>query len=76
MPIGEPHIEVECDRCEEVSDPMDLTMLAGARSWDMRNIVPRLKREGWYINGEETVCPECMATEASEVPNGEQGGAA
>ena len=72
MPIWEPRIQVECDRCEEVTDPMDLTLLARG-SWDDRNIKPRLKREGWYINGEETVCPECMATEAAAValPKGE-----
>lgn len=63
MGIGEPHIEVECDKCNEVSDPMGLTMLAGG-GWDDRNIKPRITREGWRIEGNETICPECVAAEA------------
>ncbi|HZO51358.1 MAG TPA: hypothetical protein VFB63_01510 [Bryobacteraceae bacterium] len=59
MPIGEAVIHVECDKCGEVTDPMDLTSLAGG-GWDARNIKPRLKKDGWVINGEETICPDCQ----------------
>lgn len=59
MPIGDPVIHVECDKCGEVSDPMNLTALAQSGSWDERNIKPRLKRDGWTIDGNTTICPEC-----------------
>lgn len=59
MPIGEPMISVECDKCGEASDPMGLTMLAGG-GWDDRNVRPRLKREGWLVEGNSTICPECQ----------------
>lgn len=70
MPICEPYIHVECDKCGEVSDGMDLTMLAGG-GWDARNIKRRLERNGWRVtggkaHGEETICPECVAIEAEK----------
>lgn len=58
MTICEPYINVECDKCGEVTDGMELVMLARG-GWDDRNIRPRLKRMGWTVEGEETTCPEC-----------------
>jgi hypothetical protein len=59
MPIGEPFIQVECDKCEYVSDPYSLTMLAGG-GWDARNLPRKLEREGWKVEGNVTTCPECV----------------
>lgn len=62
MPIGEAIVHVECDKCGEVTDAMDLTPLAGG-GWDARNIPKRLKREGWHIEADgKTMCPECVET--------------
>lgn len=60
MPVGEAHIHVECDKCDFVSDPYSLTMLAGG-GWDARNLKTKLRNEGWKINDatNETICPEC-----------------
>lgn len=60
MGIQEPRIQIVCDACEEVVDELDLTMLAGG-GWDDRNVKPRLKRTGWTIDGETTVCPDCVS---------------
>jgi len=51
-------MDARCDECGEMSHSMDLTMLAGG-GWDDRNVKPELKRMGWTIDGERTVCPEC-----------------
>jgi hypothetical protein len=62
MPIGEAVVHVECDTCDEVSDAMELTSLAGG-GWDARNIPARLRREGWRVEGKETICPNCVENE-------------
>lgn len=62
MGILSPYIHVECDRCEEVTDGMELTALAGG-DWDARNIKPTLIRQGWKVDGDITICPECQKTE-------------
>lgn len=66
MPLGDPTMTVECDNCHEETDPMGLTLLVGGRSWDDRNIRPRLKKWGWRVDGESTVCPECLADLANQ----------
>lgn len=63
MAIGEPIIHVECDKCGYVSDPYDLTMLAGG-GWDARNLPRKLARDGWKVNGEEAICAECSEKSA------------
>ena len=65
MPIQEPFIQAMCDKCEEVTDGMEMTSLAGG-GWDARNIKKRLEREGWKIDGETTICPECVAHDAAK----------
>lgn len=65
MPICEPYIHVECDKCGEVTDGFDLTPLAGG-GWDDRNVKPKLKRWGWRVTGNETICTECVAIEAEK----------
>ncbi len=74
MGIGTALIHVECDKCGEVTDAMELTPTAGG-GWDARYIPRRLTRLGWTvpvrgISG-ETICPECSeAPAASErLPN-------
>lgn len=62
MPIGEPHISAECDICGQVTDPMDMTALAGG-GWDARNIPAKLKRTGWLIEGDKLTCPDCQPEE-------------
>jgi hypothetical protein len=62
MPIGEAHIHVECDKCGEVTDAMDLTMLAGG-GWDARNIPAKLRRWGWRTSGDATICSACVEAE-------------
>jgi hypothetical protein len=59
MGIGTAVVHVECDKCGEVTDPMELTSLAGG-GWDARNIADKLKRQGWTVRGfGDTICPEC-----------------
>ena len=62
MGICEPRIRVECDKCG-VSDEYEMTLLAGG-AWDDRNLEKKLIRDKWFVNGEETICPECMEEEA------------
>jgi hypothetical protein len=64
--IGEALIHAECDKCGYVTDPMNLTSLAGG-GWDARNIPAKLKREGWKVEGDTTICPECVG-ETGELP--------
>lgn len=67
MPIGEAHIHVECDKCGEVSDPYELTMLAGQPvGWDTRDLPRKLERDGWKISGEETICSACASLAQDE----------
>lgn len=65
MPLDEPTISAICDKCDEVSDPMTMTALAGG-GWDSRNIPRRLERDGWRIEGHKLTCPECIALEEEE----------
>lgn len=58
MGISDPKIEIVCDSCNQVVDEMGLTSLAGG-GWDDRNVKPRLKRTGWKVDGEVTICPDC-----------------
>ena len=64
MTILDPYIHVECDKCGEVTDGMNLTSLA-VGGWDDRNIKPKLKRDGWGVYGDQTICPECVAIQAA-----------
>lgn len=65
MPIGEPMVVVECDNCGQATDPIDITLLAGG-VWDTRNVPSRLKRWGWTIEGEKTICEECSTQERAQ----------
>jgi hypothetical protein len=65
MPIGEAVIHVECDKCGEVTDPMDLCSLAGG-GWDARYIKERIKKDGWLVDGHTTICPECRDAMAGD----------
>lgn len=58
MAIWDPMVQAECDKCGFVSDPMEMTSLAGG-GWDTRNIPARMKREGWVIDGDTTICADC-----------------
>lgn len=57
MPIGDPCIPVECDKCGEV-EHFSMTSLA-RESWDNRNLPAKMKRARWFVDGEITICPEC-----------------
>ncbi len=71
MPIGDPHIQVECDKCGEVEE-FGMTSLA-QRSWDNRDLAAKMKHAHWRVDGDETICPECVE---QEVEKAEAGGAA
>jgi hypothetical protein len=63
MGIGQAYVNVECDKCGELSDGMELTSLAGG-GWDARNIANKLKRDGWTVRDfGDTICPECSEPE-------------
>jgi hypothetical protein len=59
MGMDAPFIKAECDHCGEVTDEMEMTSLAGG-GWDARNVIPRLKREGWRIKDDKFTCPDCL----------------
>ncbi len=59
MPINDPMITVTCDECGVETEPMGLTSLAGG-GWDDRNIKRRLERMNWKVDGEKTICDECV----------------
>lgn len=65
MPILEPVIMAECDQCGGCTDTMHMTSLAGG-GWDTRNIPSQLKRWGWVVDGDKTICDECAQTSAKE----------
>lgn len=58
MPICEPYITAECDKCGEPTEDMEMTRLANG-GWDARNIKLWLRRDGWLVDGDTTTCPEC-----------------
>lgn len=58
MPICEPTIKVECDKCGDAED-YDLTMLAGG-GWDDRNLRRNMERHKWKIDGDMTICEACQ----------------
>jgi len=62
MALNEPHITAMCDKCNYETDPMEMTALVG-NGWDARYIKKRLEREGWKIDGETWICPECQIEE-------------
>lgn len=60
MPINEARITASCDWCDETTDEMDLTPLAGG-GWDARNIPRKLDRLGWQVDGDKVFCSgECF----------------
>ncbi len=59
MTLSDPFIMGICDKCDEASDGIHLTPLAGG-CWDARNVAKQLKRWGWKVEGETTLCPECQ----------------
>ena len=66
--ISDAYVRVECDRmltgdCD-YSEEVELTALAVRESYDMRNVRPKLAREGWFVDGVFTICPECRTLEA------------
>lgn len=63
MPIGEGLVHVECDKCDYVSDPMNMTSLAGG-GYDTRDIPRKLESDGWRVDGKVTICPDCVEKEA------------
>lgn len=61
--INEPaYITASCDQCGVDTDPMELCSLAGG-GWDARNVKDQLKRWGWVVVGERTICDECSRPE-------------
>jgi hypothetical protein len=54
---GEPIIPYMCDVCEHETD-FGLTALAGG-GWDARNVKCEMERDGWLIEGDRHVCPDC-----------------
>lgn len=65
MALDDPTICAVCDRCDFISDPMTMTSLAGG-GWDARNVPKKLKHEGWRIDGDTFVCPDCVELEAEK----------
>ena len=59
MPLNDPTITATCDECSESSDPMELCCLAGG-GWDERYVPDKLKKRGWKIDGDRTICPDCQ----------------
>lgn len=57
MPIGDPYIPVECDKCGEVEN-FGMTSLARG-SWDCRDLPRTMKHVHWTVDGDVTLCPEC-----------------
>ena len=56
--LGEPIVELTCDRCGE-NEYLTLTSLAG-NCWDMRGIDAKIKRLGWTgTKDTDNICPEC-----------------
>lgn len=61
MPLGDPIIHAECDKCGEISDPMRLTALARRGEYDERSVPGQLKKMEWQIDGDKTFCPDCKS---------------
>lgn len=59
MGLMDPVIRACCDRCLEDSDEIGLTPLARSGSYDERNVENTLRRMGWTIDGDKTICPDC-----------------
>jgi hypothetical protein len=59
MAINDPIITVSCDaeNCRSTEE-FDLTSLARG-GWDQRNVIPQLKKRGWTVDGDRTICPDC-----------------
>jgi hypothetical protein len=56
---GEPRIYIMCDVCEEDFD-FTMTALVGG-GWDDRNVESKLIFDGWSVEEDRHVCPDCVA---------------
>jgi hypothetical protein len=65
--ISDAFVYVNCDACDW-REEIELTALAGRGGYDTRNVVPKLKKSGWQIDGDDCYCPECV--EDGKVPGG------
>lgn len=66
MAISDAYVDVTCDECLYVQERESLTALARAGEWDERYIEARLKRDGWTVEDDRHLCPEC--TEEAREP--------
>jgi hypothetical protein len=61
MSISDAYVRVTCDKCDYDETEVELTALAMRESYDMRNVRKQLTRDGWKVDGDSTICPECCA---------------
>lgn len=63
MGIGSPFLIVECDCCGAQVEE-DLIALAPRDSWSDRHVKKSIERQGWKIDGNKTICPDCQEEDA------------
>lgn len=63
--ISDAYCRVTCDRCH-YEEEVELTALAQRESYDMRNVRRELERNNWRVDGDETICEDCVAQETGD----------
>lgn len=69
--INDPRITATCDECEIDSDEMEMCALAGG-GWDDRYIDGKLRKWGWKVDGDRTICEDCAAQAAQKALEAQQ----
>ena len=62
--ISDAYVEVTCDECSEFEQHQ---LTATGRGYDDRNLERQLEREGWEVNGDETICPDCIENRTLDI---------
>ena len=57
--IGDATVTAWCDICG-TKEEIQLTALARSGSYDMRNVEADLKGLYWSVDGDKTICPDCL----------------
>lgn len=53
----EPKLFFMCNGCEQDFE-FDLTALAGG-GWDARGVPAQMASDGWEVDGDRHICPDC-----------------
>lgn len=53
------YITVTCDECGDVHEEIQICAIAGG-GWDERNVDAHLRDLGWFLEGGNDICPDCL----------------